>query len=216
MLTILLTRGRSWASRLSSVTPKTTRRITSRVRAFIRSSERNVEPGRQLATSARASSVTSSAYPRSAAPLNAGINSLRARLCSPPSWRSSECSPMIGPRIALPLPAWKISGSPAKISLVCSGRVKSTSGRPPGIIQTVKVSPNRRWRYGTNWCRNRSSPALWAKTGQRSPGGSWSRRTCGRPAHVRPRMGEPLVGEPGDLLVGQCHDPDRSRATAEM
>ena len=87
---------------------------------------------------------------------------------------------MIGPRIAFPLPAWKISGSPAKISLMCSGRVKSTSGRPPGIIQTVKVSPKRRCRYGTNWWRNRSSPALWAKTGQRSPGGSWSRRTFGK------------------------------------
>ncbi len=39
---------------------------------------------------------------------------------------------MIGPRIALPLPAWKTSGSPAKISLACSGRVNSTSGRPRG------------------------------------------------------------------------------------
>ena len=48
---------------------------------------------------------------------------------------------MIGPRIALPLPAWKTSGSPAKISLACSGRVNSTSGRPPGMIRTVKTSP---------------------------------------------------------------------------
>ena len=123
---------------------------------------------------------------------------------------------MIGPRIALPLPAWKISGSPAKISLVCSGRVNSTSGRPPGIIQTVKVSPKRRWRYGTNWCRNRSSPALCAKTGQRSPGGSWSRRTCGSRLHVRPRVGEPFVGESGDLLVGQCHDPIVAAQRTEM
>ena len=44
---------------------------------------------------------------------------------------------MIGPRIALPLPAWKISGSPAKISFACSGRVKNTSGRPLGSSRTV-------------------------------------------------------------------------------
>ena len=44
---------------------------------------------------------------------------------------------MTGPRIALPLPAWKISGSPAKISFACSGLVKKTSGRPLGISRTV-------------------------------------------------------------------------------
>ena len=48
---------------------------------------------------------------------------------------------MIGPRMPLALPAWKTSGSPAKISLACSGRVKNTSGRPPGAIRTVKMSP---------------------------------------------------------------------------
>ncbi len=49
--------------------------------------------------------------------------------------------PMIGPRIALPLPAWKTSGSPAKISLACSGRVTITNGRDPGISRMVKTSP---------------------------------------------------------------------------
>ena len=34
---------------------------------------------------------------------------------------------MIGPRTALPLPAWKTAGSPAKISFACSGRANSTS-----------------------------------------------------------------------------------------
>ena len=53
---------------------------------------------------------------------------------------------MTGPRIALPLPAWKTSGSPAKISFACSGRVNSTSGRPPGAIRTVNVSPYVRCR----------------------------------------------------------------------
>jgi hypothetical protein len=48
---------------------------------------------------------------------------------------------MTGPRIALPLPAWKTSGSPAKISFACSGLVNSTSGRPPGVVRTVKASP---------------------------------------------------------------------------
>ena len=48
---------------------------------------------------------------------------------------------MIGPRMALPLPAWKNSGSAAKISLACSGRVKKTSGWPPGTSRTVKTSP---------------------------------------------------------------------------
>ena len=41
MLTVRLTSGRSSASRASSVTPKTTCRITSRVSAFIRSSDSN-------------------------------------------------------------------------------------------------------------------------------------------------------------------------------
>ncbi len=48
---------------------------------------------------------------------------------------------MIGPRTALPLPAWKTAGSAAKISLVTSGLVNSTSGRPPGISRSVKTSP---------------------------------------------------------------------------
>ncbi len=48
---------------------------------------------------------------------------------------------MIGPRIALPLPAWKTSGSAAKISFACSGLVNITSGRPPGSSLIVKTSP---------------------------------------------------------------------------
>ena len=52
-LTVALTRGRSAASRFSSVTPKTTRRITSSVSTFIRSWERNGWPSGQCATSSR-------------------------------------------------------------------------------------------------------------------------------------------------------------------
>ena len=47
MLTVLFTSGRSSASRASSVTPKTTCRMTSRVSAFIRSSDSNGSPSRQ-------------------------------------------------------------------------------------------------------------------------------------------------------------------------
>ena len=54
MSTVALTSGRSFASRSSSATPKTTRRITSSVSAFIRSRLRNSTPGRQVATSSRA------------------------------------------------------------------------------------------------------------------------------------------------------------------
>ena len=82
MSTTRLTRGRSRASRRSSVTPKTTRRITSRVRRFIRSRARSSSPSYQVARSARATSVTRSPYSRSACPLKAGISSLRARWCS--------------------------------------------------------------------------------------------------------------------------------------
>ena len=53
---------------------------------------------------------------------------------------------MIGPSTALPLPAWNTAGSPAKISLVTSGVVNSTSGRPPGISRTVNTSPYFLWR----------------------------------------------------------------------
>ena len=53
---------------------------------------------------------------------------------------------MIGPRMALPLPAWNTAGSAAKISRACSGRVNSTSGRSPGMVRTVNTSPYRRWR----------------------------------------------------------------------
>src|SRR4029079_5640305 len=86
---------------------------------------------------------------------------------------------MTGPRIALPLPAWNTSGSPAKISLACSGRVNSTSGRPPGTTRTVKTSPYVRHMCGTNWCRNRSRPALWSHTAPRGPGGGRLRSTGG-------------------------------------
>ena len=48
---------------------------------------------------------------------------------------------MTGPRIELPLPAWKTSGSPANSSLMSSGLVNSTNGRPPGSIFTVNVGP---------------------------------------------------------------------------
>ena len=48
---------------------------------------------------------------------------------------------MTGPSTALPLPAWKISGSPAKISLMSSGRVNSTKGRPPGSMRIVNAGP---------------------------------------------------------------------------
>ena len=58
---------------------------------------------------------------------------------------------MIGPRIALPLPAWKTSGSPAKISLACSGRVNSTRAEPLGMIRTVNTSPYLWCMAGTNW-----------------------------------------------------------------
>ena len=141
MFTVLFTSGRSSARRTSSVTPKTTWRITSRVRAFIRSSERNASPGVQLSTSVLASPVTRSWYPRRACPLNAGISSRRARLCWAESRRSSECSPITGPRMALPLPAWKTSGSPAKISLTCSGRLNTTSVRLSGSTRIENTSP---------------------------------------------------------------------------
>ena len=96
---------------------------------------------------------------------------------------------MIGPRIALPFPAWKTSGSPAKISLACSGRVNSTSGRPPGTTRTVKTSPYRRHIRGTNRWRNLINATLWARTGHRGPGGSpWvSNRGAGPPPNGRIR-----------------------------
>src|SRR5664279_373705 len=78
---------------------------------------------------------------------------------------------MIGPRIALPLPAWKTSGSPAKISLACSGRVNSTSAEPFGITRTVKTSPYLLNIAGTNRCRKRISAMLCSRLGQDGPGG---------------------------------------------
>ena len=51
--------SRSLASVSSSVTPKTTRRMISRVSVFIRSRLRNVRSSGQCATSSRARSVTS-------------------------------------------------------------------------------------------------------------------------------------------------------------
>ena len=103
---------------------------------------------------------------------------------------------MTGPRMALPLPAWKTSGSPAKISLACSGRVNSTSGRPSGTSRTVNASPYLRCMAGHERCRKRISAALCTSAGQRGPGGS-SRAVDPRarvPAE-RLHLGQPVVGE---------------------
>ena len=97
---------------------------------------------------------------------------------------------MTGPRIALPLPAWKNAGSPAKISLACSGRVKRMSGRRCGTVRMVKTSPYLRCIAGTKRCRKRSSPAVCTIAGQRGPGGSPAPGTRGSACPPKGRIRE--------------------------
>ena len=141
MLTIFVTLGRSTARRSSSVTPKTTCRMTSSVIAFIRSSVTSVPPSSQESTSALAMASTSGRYAFMVGPENAGISSLRERLCSSSSVISRECEPITGSRIVLPSPAWNCDGSAAKISLTSAGSLKITNVRGPGRILMEKVSP---------------------------------------------------------------------------
>ncbi|COW77985.1 Uncharacterised protein [Mycobacterium tuberculosis] len=106
-----------------SVTPKTTRRMMSRVSAFMWSRLLIVAWGRQRVMCSRATEAIMSRYPRSAARVNAGMSSDRIRACSASSVINTECSPMTKPRMWLPSPACSDLGSAAKISLMCSGRV---------------------------------------------------------------------------------------------
>src|SRR3954453_21768551 len=87
---------------------------------------------------------------------------------------------MTGPRIALALPAWKTSGSPAKISLACSGPVNKTSAVPFGMVRTVKTSPYLLCIAGTNRWRKRISATVCRSGGHCGPGGSSVARTCVR------------------------------------
>src|SRR3954470_10184233 len=100
------------------------------------------------------------------------MSSLRARLCWALSTRSSECSPMTGPRMALPLPAWTTSGAPAKISRTCSGRLKTTSHLPSGRIRIENTSPYFRCRCGIQRCRNLIRAMLCASAGYVGPAGT--------------------------------------------
>ena len=75
-----------------------------------------------------------------ASPWKADITLLRLAWCASSSSSSTECSPMIGPRIALPSPAWNVSAGPAKTSRMCSGRL-STTPCPAGAMCTEKTSP---------------------------------------------------------------------------
>ena len=97
---------------------------------------------------------------------------------------------MIGPRIALPLPAWKTSGSPAKISLACSGRVNSTSGRPAGhdpdgedVAVPVATCGGRSGGGSGAARRSGARPA----TGVRAAGPVVSNRGAGSPPNGRIR-----------------------------
>ncbi len=108
--------------------------------SFIRGCTANGTPTGQLATLSAASCSTTSPHPRIASPWKADMTFLRAALCASSSSSSTECSPMIGPRIALPSPAWKVSAGPANTSRMCSGRV-STTARPAGAMWIEKTSP---------------------------------------------------------------------------
>ena len=171
MLTMRVTFGRRTSSRFSSVTPKTTWRMTSRVTAFMRSRVTRVPPSCQDSTSAFAMASTRGRYAFIVGPENAGISSLRERRCSSSSTIRSECEPMTGSRMALPSPAWNCDGSAAKISLTSAGSLKITNVRGPGRILIEKVSPKRSCSFGIIALRSLRNFQVVHHAGQRGPAG---------------------------------------------
>ena len=139
--TILSINGRRVFSRSTSVTPKITCRMISSVRFRIRWCTLNGFPTGHFATSARASSSTIAAYPRSAAPENAGISCFRIRTWSSSSSSSNECEPMIGSSTVLPSPACITDGGLPNTSRMWSGRLRTTHTRLDGTRRIVNTSP---------------------------------------------------------------------------
>ena len=128
------------ASRAGSETPKTARRITSKVSSRMRGCSSKARPSGQRSTSSSVTCSTIPAYERTASPWKAGSMSLRRRRWSASSVTSTERSPRTGARIALASPACRVCASPVKTSLIASGSAKYTSV-PIGAARTVKTSP---------------------------------------------------------------------------
>jgi hypothetical protein len=114
------------ASRRPSAIPNTTRRMISSVIALVRSCAENGFPTGQPSASATASSSIMPAYPRRAAPLNAGMSRFLASRCSSSSRTNTECSPHTEARTRFASPARNVDAGLLKTSWMSSGLLTMT------------------------------------------------------------------------------------------